>query len=32
MSDFRCQIARHLGFGRKGLDAAADQMNRVARA
>ena len=25
--DFRCQIARHLGFGRKGLEAAADQVN-----
>ncbi|CAE7343110.1 unnamed protein product, partial [Symbiodinium microadriaticum] len=39
--DFRCQIARHLGFGRKGLEASADQVNvwireavdnRVARA
>eukprot|EP00439_Symbiodinium_sp_Y106_P057281 s3165_g8.t1 len=25
--DFRCQIARRLGFGRKGLEAAADQVN-----
>ena len=39
--DFRCQIARHLGLGRKGLEASADQVNvwireavdnRVARA